>query len=93
VRLFVQFGEQEPSANRDALRKGMAWLEGMLFQNQVREVIFDTEGPLLMALAKRRLGFTETAPGTLYKTLPSPATMRAVEGHWHHQPTTSEEAG
>jgi hypothetical protein len=89
VRLSLQFAEQKPSVNRDALVKGMAWLEGMLFQNQFREIIFDTHSPLLKATAQRRLGFVEE-PGYI---MTHTVTGERVTGHWHHQPTAFEEAG
>jgi hypothetical protein len=60
VRLSVQFTEQTPEVNRAVLSKGMAWIEAMLIQNRFREVIFDTMGPQLRAMAKRRLGFRGT---------------------------------
>ncbi len=93
VRLSLQFAEGDSSENRDVLQKGMRWLEGMLLQNHFREVIFDTQGPLLAALAKRRLGFAESSPGTLLKVLGIPEAARPAKGHWHHQPTTSQEGG
>lgn len=69
VRLSLQFGEEDSNENRAVLMKGMLWLEGMLFQNHFHEIIFDTKGPELAALAKRRLGFAECAPGTLTTVL------------------------
>lgn len=93
VRLSMQFAGADSSENRRMLEKGMTWIEAMLIQNKFREVIFDTKGPLLAAMAKRRLGFAEGEPGTLYKLLPSPASTGPLEGHWHHQPTASQKAG
>jgi hypothetical protein len=93
VRLFIQFGEQDSSVNRNVLKQGMEWLEGILLGNQIREVIFDTRNPVLEAMAKKRLRFSESGPGTLCKTLPSPESMRLAEGRWHHQPTASQEGG
>lgn len=69
VRFSLQFGEGDSSENRAVLQKGMDWLEGMFLQNHFREVIFDTKAAVLAATAKRRLGFTELAPGTLHRLL------------------------
>jgi hypothetical protein len=89
VRLSLQFGEQVPAVNRDALIKGMAWLEGMLLQNQFSEVLFDTYSPVLKATAKRRLGFVEEQGYLMTRTI----GPRSVAGHWHQQPTAFKEAG
>jgi hypothetical protein len=89
VRLSVQFGEQNSTVNRDVLTKGMEWLEGLLLQNHFREVIFDTDGPALKAMAKRRLGFRDMGKGTLTR----PLLWRRLVGHWQHQPTAFEKAG
>jgi hypothetical protein len=61
VRLSLQFTEQTAEVNRRVLGKGMAWIEAMLIQNRFREIIFNTMGPELKAMAKRRLGFKERA--------------------------------
>jgi hypothetical protein len=57
VRLSVQFTGQSAEVNRSVMSKGMAWIEAMLIQNRFREVIFNSAGPQLRAMAKRRLGF------------------------------------
>jgi hypothetical protein len=101
VRLSMLFANQSSNTgNRDLLTKGMAWLEAMVICNKFREIIFDTKGPALAAMAKRRLGFLEAPNGTLVKLLPVPNARHqasdateGVEGRWHHRPTALQEAG
>jgi hypothetical protein len=69
VRLSIQFGEQGSDANRDALIKGLAWLEETLFLNGFCELIFDSDSPVLWATARRRLGFAMAHPGTMVKAV------------------------
>lgn len=92
-RVAVQFGNQSSNENRDVLTKGLGWLEAALIQNKFRELIFDTEGAALRAMAKRRLGFKDASPGTLVRLLSTPIPTNAVKGDWHHRPTAPEEGG
>jgi hypothetical protein len=65
VRLSMQFATAETSAdktrNRIALLKGLAWIEAQLRANNFRELLFESDAPELMAMAKRRMGFKETS--------------------------------
>lgn len=101
VRLALLFANQTSNvANRDLLTKGLEWMEVILMRNKFREILFDTQGPALYAMARRRLGFREAQKGTLVKSLPvpgavcpAPVATESVAGHWHHRPTSSQEAG
>lgn len=62
---------QEKTANRIALMKGLAWIEAQLIANSFREILFDTQGPELKQMAKRRMGFFE-APDDLRRILAAP---------------------
>lgn len=79
ARIHMQFVSEDRELNRDILIRGMAWLEGMLLQNNFREMLFDTKGRELRLMAKRRLGFEE-APEDLSKPLPRPRGVNGVEG-------------
>jgi hypothetical protein len=70
ARVSLLFGQgksrDEKHKNALVLIKGMAWIEAQLRANKFREYIFQTDGPELTALAKRRMGFTESS-GELHK--------------------------
>jgi hypothetical protein len=91
-RLAMLFGNQDSNENRDAMTKGVMWLEDMLAHNRFRELIFDTEGPALKAMAKRRLGFTEE-PGVLVRYLPAPDIDKRLAALWNHVPQASQKQG
>ena len=63
ARVNIQFGEaadeEARTRTREALLKGMAYLEATLAKAGVEEWVFETESPGLKALARRRMGFTE----------------------------------
>jgi hypothetical protein len=59
VRLLMQFGEEPAETNREVLTLGLPWLESLLAANGFHEIIFDTDGPELRAMARRRLGFKQ----------------------------------
>ena len=92
VRLSLQFANQSSNENRQVLKKGMAWIEAMLVQNRFREIIFNTQGPALKAMAKKRLGFVGSAE-ELVRVLPSSTPADAEKGRWHHRPTACKEEG
>jgi hypothetical protein len=85
VRLSLQFtqGEtpEEKTRNRVGLLKGMAWIEGMLRQNHFREILFQTDGPQLTAMAKRRMGFRESS-GELVREITPPQPLGRDTGNW-----------
>jgi hypothetical protein len=74
VRMSIQFTgnetPQERESNRDALIKGLAWIEAMFAAARFREFLFDTEGPELTIFARKRLGFTN-APGLMVRMIPT----------------------
>jgi hypothetical protein len=75
VRLSLLFAEAgnpaEKHRNRDVLMRGLAWIEAQLRQNHFREILFDSQGPELRAMAKRRMGFKE-ASEDLSRAIPPP---------------------
>jgi hypothetical protein len=75
VRLSLQFAEAEnredKTRNRLALMKGMAWIEAQLRANSFREILFQTNGPDLAQMAKRRMGFRESSELSRVIGLPS----------------------
>ena len=89
VRLSLLFAESETPAekhrNRDAMLRGLAWIEAMLRQNHFREILFDTEGPELRSMAKRRMGFRETT-GDLTRSIEAPKPQMVPVGHWGRSP-------
>ena len=96
VRLSIQFSAgkttEERRRNREAMTKGMEWIEGMLRQNHFREIIFDTQGPELKAFAKRRLGFRESS-SELIRAVEPP---RPFGGHieaWGRAPQDARREG
>lgn len=92
ARLSLLFGNQESNENRDALTKGVQWLEESLAHNRFRQIVFDTEGSALRATAKRRLGFTEE-PSLLVRELCPPEIDKSMVGLWNHVPQASQERG
>jgi hypothetical protein len=72
VRMSIQFTgnetPQEREANRDALTKGLAWIEAMFAAARFREILFNTEGPELTLFARKRLGFAP-APGLMVRPI------------------------
>lgn len=72
VRVFIQFAPEadvtQKLENRNALMKGLHWIEGLFRANKFREIIFDTQAVDLANFAKRRLSFLD-APGLLSKVL------------------------
>jgi hypothetical protein len=70
VRLSLQFaqgeGREQKYANAVALIKGLDWIEMHLRMNGFREILFQTDGPELKEMAKRRMGFREL-PGELVR--------------------------
>ena len=92
TRLAMLFGNQTSNENRDALVKGVEWLTDMLAHNRFREIVFDTEGPALRAMATRRLGFTEE-PAVLVRHLPIPEVDKSMAALWNHSPQASEKRG
>lgn len=96
VRLSMQFARAETSKektkNRIALLKGLAWIEAQLRSNCFREILFQVDGPELMAMAKRRMGFRESLGGELYREIPfSPQQARI--GDWDAVPQVSQGEG
>jgi len=100
VRVFIQFAPEtdvsQKLENRNALMKGLHWIEGIFRANRFREIIFDTEGVELANFAKRRMGFKdalgllsrplttiqnpETQPGEL-ASLTTSTSGREGDGH------------
>jgi len=89
-RLSMIFGNQPQDENRDVLTKGVEWLANTIMHNRFRELIFDTEAPLLRHMAKKRLGFTE-APGVLVRHLPVPEADKSMAVLWNVVPQASHE--
>jgi hypothetical protein len=93
VRLSLQFAQAETAAaktrNRIALLKGLAWIEAQLCANSFREILFQTEGPELTAMAKRRMGFREVSGLAREIGLPLAPNQPAV-GHWDAAPQISQ---
>lgn len=85
VRLSLQFTQGEtPTArerNRRAMLHGMAWIEAQLRSNNFREILFQTDGPALAAMAKRRMGFREGA-GELFRGIPASNPQQAQINQW-----------
>lgn len=83
---------EQKTKNRIALMKGLAWIEAQLVANSFREILFDTEGPELKQMAKRRMGFLE-APNDLRRPLASPRVQEARINDWDAAPQVSREGG
>jgi hypothetical protein len=96
VRLSLQFAQAETSAdktrNRIALLKGLAWIEAQLCANSFRELLFQTEGPELTAMAKRRMGFREVSGLARDIGLPPTGNQTRV-GHWDAVPQITQGEG
>jgi hypothetical protein len=65
VRLSLQFaqgeGREEKYRNALALINGVEWITAQLRSNGFRELLFQTDGPELKEMAKRRMGFRESS--------------------------------
>ena len=96
VRLSMQFAQAETSAektrNRIALLKGLAWIEAQLGANSFRELLFQTDGPELTAMAKRRMGFREASGLARSIQLPSAPNQARIE-HWDATPQVIQGEG
>jgi hypothetical protein len=96
VRLSLQFAQADdgPSKtrNRLALLKGMAWIEAQLRANSFREILFQTDGPELAQMAKRRMGFRESTGDLVRSIAPAEGSGRQIE-HWDGIPQVSREGG
>jgi hypothetical protein len=96
VRLSLLFAQAatpaEKHRNRDVMLRGLAWIEAMLRQNHFREILFDTEGPELRAMAKRRMGFRETTGDLKREITPPKPQMIAVEP-WGRSPHELQREG
>lgn len=73
VRVYIQFGPNKTSRDRDrngkAMECGFKWLATMLAMRSVREIVFDSRVDALRAFCGRRLGFKQKA-STLTKRIP-----------------------
>jgi hypothetical protein len=93
VRLSIQFAQDaDKTRNRIALLKGLAWIEAQLSANSFREILFQTEGPELTAMAIRRMGFREVSGLARDISLP-PASQMAHTEPWDAAPQISQGAG
>lgn len=99
VRVSIQFTgsktAEEKKRNRNALVKGLAWIETMLRQNHFREMIFDTQGPELERFARRRLGFRKSSSELIHQICPA-IPRRPVERavmEWDAVPQVSRKSG
>jgi hypothetical protein len=89
VRLSIQFANPDNTRNRIALLKGLAWIEARLSANSYREILFQTDAPELMAMAKRRMGFREVSVLARDIRLP-PAPIQARIEDWDAAPQISQ---
>jgi hypothetical protein len=96
VRIAMLFSKtetkEEKTTNRLALMKGMAWIEAQLIANSFREILFDTEGPELTQMAKRRMGFRESTALCRELVPPFPVHGAAI-GARDGIPAVSQEGG
>jgi len=96
VRMSIQFTGMESvqgrAANRDALMRGLAWIEGTLAAARFRELLFDTEGPELTLFARKRLGFV-AAPGLMTRTLSTFETQNVAPKAVGTVPTNIQRRG
>ena len=96
VRLSMQFAQAETSAertrNRIALLKGLAWIEAQLCANSFRELLFETNGPELTAMAKRRMGFREVSGLARDIELPTGGKQPRIN-NWDATPQISQVEG
>jgi hypothetical protein len=88
-RVSLQFGDQNRHRNLDVLLRGMAWIESMLRSNRFREILFQTDGPELRNMAKRRMGFRETS-GDLVRGIAPPKPIEGCKGPWESSPQASQ---
>lgn len=68
-RFSLQFVTNDKRVNWKVLTEGMQWLAQTLSGNGFREIITDSNGPELKAMAVRRLGFLPADPNTLVRPL------------------------
>jgi hypothetical protein len=68
-RFSLQFVTEDRRTNWKVLTEGMEWLAETLTANKFREIITDSNGPELRAMATRRLGFLPATPETLTRLL------------------------
>lgn len=68
-RFSLQFVTEDKRTNWKVLSEGMDWLAATLTGNGFREIITDSNGPELRAMAQRRLGFLPASPETLIRPL------------------------
>jgi hypothetical protein len=96
VRLSLIFADAttdvERHRNRDAMLRGLAWLEAMLRMNKFREILFDTQGPELRSMAKRRMGFRETN-GDLTREITPPKPQTVAMEPWGASPHALQREG
>jgi hypothetical protein len=69
-RFSLQFTTEDRRINWKVLTDGLEWLAATLTNNQFREIITDSNGPELRAMATKRLGFLPASPETLTRPLP-----------------------
>jgi hypothetical protein len=95
-RICIQFSQsdtpEQRERTRDALTKGLTWLEGILQQNNFREMLFDNDGPALKAMAKRRLGFRESS-SELIRAIPPRVPTGSAMGPWRAVPQDARKEG
>jgi hypothetical protein len=68
-RFSLQFVSADRKANWQVLTQGLEWLAATLTGNLFREIITESNGPELRAMATRRLGFVPASPDTLTRKL------------------------
>jgi hypothetical protein len=71
-RFSLQFASEDRRTNWKVLTEGMEWLAATLTANKFREIITDSNGPELRAMATKRLGFLPAPPETLTRPLKAP---------------------
>lgn len=91
-RLALLFGNQSSNENRDVLTKGVEWLVGELSRNRFRELIFDSEAPVLQVMARKRLGFAEVQRVQV-RHLPIPEADKNMAVLWNTVPQASQDEG
>lgn len=83
ARVYMQFGPAKDGTaagrNGNALVHGMAYLESMLASAGVEEWVFETKHSGLKRIAKRRMGFTESAGDMIRPIAPPPHTVEHGE--------------
>ena len=73
-RFSLQFVTDDRRTNWKVLTEGMEWLAETLTGNRFREIITDSNGPELRAMATKRLGFLPATPDTLVRPLREPSS-------------------